>query len=285
VTRDIELGSGVKLALVLVPAGEFVMGDPSGDADERPLARVRIERPFWIGRTEITNRQYNVYDPAHDSRYIDQHWKDHTTPGYPANKPEQPVIRVSWQDAMAFCHWLSEKAGEPVTLPAEAEWEWACRAGSDQPYFYGDLDADFSKVANMGDASLKRMAVRGVNPKPLAKPSANDAYLPMDARFNDGQMLACEVGKYQPNAWGLHDMHGNVAEWTLSAYRPYPYRDGDGRNDGKPEGLKVIRGGSWRDRPTRCRSAFRLGYHPWQPVFNVGFRVVLRAGGRKVAAR
>ncbi len=285
VRRDIELGSGVKMTLVLVPAGEFVMGDPNGCSDERPLARVRIERPFWIGRTEITNRQYNVFDPAHDSRYIDQHWKDHTTPGYPANKPEQPVIRVSWQDAVAFCRWLGEKAGETVSLPTEAEWEWACRAGSDQPLFYGDLDADFSKVANMGDASLKRMAVRGVNPKPLAKPSANDAYLPMEPRFNDGEMLACEVGKYQPNAWGLHDMHGNVAEWTLSAYRPYPYRDGDGRNDGKPEGLKVVRGGSWRDRPMRCRSAFRLGYHPWQPVFNVGFRVVLRVGGRKVAAR
>ncbi len=284
-TRAIELGSGVTMTLVLVPAGEFDMGDPRGDGDERPLSRVRIDEPFWIGRTEITNRQYSVFDPAHDSRYIDQHWKDHTTPGYPANKPEQPAIRVSWQRAVAFCRWLSKKTGKPFALPTEAEWEYACRAGSAKPFFFGGAGADYAKVANMGDVSLRRMAVRGVNPKPLANPSANDAYLPMDAAVNDGQTIVCEVGKYLPNAWGLHDMHGNVAEWTLSAYQPYPYRADDGRNQATADGLKVARGGSWRERAMRCRAAFRLGYHPWQPAYNVGFRVVCPARSRKVAAR
>jgi formylglycine-generating enzyme required for sulfatase activity len=79
-------------------------------------------------------------------------------------------------------------------------------------------------------------------------------------------------------------MHGNVAEWTLSAYRPYPYRDDDGRNQAAPDGLKVVRGGSWRDRPARARSAFRLAYPGWQRVFNVGFRVVCPADGSLAAA-
>ena len=285
-SRTVDLGSGVKMTLVLVPAGELVMGDPTGDLDERPLARVRIARPFWLGQTEVTNRQFAAFDPAHDSRFIDQQWKDHTTPGYPANRPEQPVIRVSWQQALAFCGWLGGKLGQTATLPTEAEWEWACRAGTDSALSCGALDADFAKFANMGDASLRLMAVRGVNPKPVKNANPFDAYLPRADKVNDGQLIACDVGKYQPNAWGLHDMHGNVAEWTLSAFKPYPYAEADGRNKVAPDGEKVVRGGSWRDRPRRCRSAFRLAYPSWQRVFNVGFRVLIPVGGgRSVAAR
>ena len=284
-TRSIDLGSGVKLTLALIPAGEFVMGSDRGALDEAPRARVRIDQPFWMATTEITNLQYRAFDPGHDSRYIDQHWKDHTGPGYPANRPTQPVIRVAWRDAVAFSRWLSEKTGEPFALPTEAQWEYACRAGSDKAFAFGDLGADYGKFANLGDVNLRKMAVRGVNPKPLANPSANDAYLPMDAQVNDGQMIVADVAKYQPNAWGLHDMHGNVAEWTLSTFKPYPYRADDGRNEATLKGLKVARGGSWRDRAQRGRAAYRLGYSSWQPVFNVGFRVIAPATGRKVAAR
>jgi len=293
-TRTIDLDGGGKLELVLIPAGEFVMGDPNGEPDEQPLSRVRIEKPFWLGRTEITNAQYRYFDPAHDSRYIDQHWKDHTTPGYPANAPDQPVIRVSWRDAMAFCDWLSRKSGLKITLPTEAQWEWACRAGTATPLSYGGLDDDFSKWGNLGDLSLRKMAVSGVNPQPIANPSPYQDFLPKEARFNDGQMISCAVGKFQPNPWGLLDMHGNVAEWTLSAYKPYPYRDDDGRNDaprdlksgiGNLESqmatLRVARGGSWYDRPKRCRSAFRLAYYDWQGVYNVGFRIACPADGPK----
>ncbi|MBM4040465.1 MAG: formylglycine-generating enzyme family protein, partial [Planctomycetes bacterium] len=285
-TRAVDLGGGARIELALVPAGEFVMGSLDGEADEQPPARVKIERPFWLARTETTNAQFRYFDPAHDSRFIDQHWKDHTTPGYPANGPDQPAIRVSWQRAMAFCDWLSQKTGEKFALPTEAQWEWACRAGTATPLSYGGLDADFSKHGNLADASLRKMAVSGVNPQPIANPSPFQDFLPKEPRFNDGQMLACAVGKYQPNPWGLLDMHGNVAEWTLSEYRPYPYRDDVGRN-GVPAGLKsaignrqseiatlrVARGGSWFDRPKRSRSAFRLAYHSWQGVYNVGFRV------------
>ena len=95
-----------------------------------------------------------------------------------------------------------------------------------------------------------------------------------DERFDDGAKIMREVGEYQPNAWGLHDLHGNVWEWTRSAYRAYPYAEDDGRNDpGGSSEKRVVRGGSWRDRPKRCTSSFRISYPPYQCVYNVGFRV------------
>ena len=97
---------------------------------------------------------------------------------------------------------------------------------------------------------------------------------PADARYDDRSRVSAPVGSFQPNPWGLYDMHGNVAEWTRSAYQPYPYDAHDGRNDDTSGGRKVVRGGSWYDRPLRCRSGFRLDYLADQPVFDVGFRVV-----------
>ena len=90
--------------------------------------------------------------------------------------------------------------------------------------------------------------------------------------------MTVDIGSYLPNAWGLHDMHGNVWEWTRTSYQPYPYRGDDGRNSGSLDEGKVVRGGSWRDRPKRCRSAFRLSYRTYQVVHNVGFRVVCEVG-------
>jgi formylglycine-generating enzyme required for sulfatase activity len=97
-----------------------------------------------------------------------------------------------------------------------------------------------------------------------------------DVRFDDGAPVTAPVGSYRPNAWGLHDMHGNAAEWTRTTYKPYPYREGDGRNEGTAKGPKVVRGGSFFDRPRRCRSALRRDYVPWQRVFDAGFRVVCK---------
>ncbi|MGD0900578.1 MAG: SUMF1/EgtB/PvdO family nonheme iron enzyme, partial [Thermoguttaceae bacterium] len=101
---------------------------------------------------------------------------------------------------------------------------------------------------------------------------------PKIAAVDDGACVTAPVGKYVPNAWGLHDMHGNAAEWTRSRYRPYPYRDDGGRNDTAAETERVVRGGSFQDRPHRARSAFRLAYPAWSGVFNVGFRVVCEVG-------
>jgi formylglycine-generating enzyme required for sulfatase activity len=177
---------------------------------------------------------------------------------------------------MAFCDWLSKETGYDCTLPTEAQWEWACRAGTDTPFFYGDFDTDFAPFANLADVSTRKLAVTGVDPKPIANPNQYLDYLPKESRFDDGQRVMSDVGLRAPNPWGLHDMHGNVCEWTLSDYRPYPYRAGDGRNRGDDSVSKVVRGGSWRDRPKLARSAWRQDYRPYQPVYNVGFRVVVQ---------
>lgn len=220
--------------------------------------------------TEITNALYNQFDPSHDSRYIDQWSKDHTHPGYPANKPDQPVIRINWNKANEFCQWLSQKTGKKFRLPTEAEWEWACRAGSTTPMWYGNTDINFSKLENMADMQTKKFVVRGVNPQPVNNPPAHEAFIPRAEGVDDGNMIAESVGAYQANPWGLFDMHGSVSEWTASDYRPYPYVDTP--ND--PTLRKVARGGSWRDRPEWSRSGIRRAYEAWQPVYNVGIRVV-----------
>ncbi|MBI2949006.1 MAG: SUMF1/EgtB/PvdO family nonheme iron enzyme [Verrucomicrobia bacterium] len=276
--RAIDLGNGVTLSLVKIPAGTFVMGDSAGEVDEQPLAPVRIEQPFWMSVHEVSNEQFARFDSSHDSRF------EHRSSwifseeylGWPLNRPRQPVVRVSWQEAMAFCRWLSGQLGENVTLPTEAQWEYACRAGTATPLFYGGLDTDFSPFANLGDSNLRKLAAEGWRPK------APDL-VPRDDRFDDRALVTVEAGRYRPNAWGLHDMHGNAAEWTRTVYRPYPYRTGDGRDAIADEGLKVVRGGSWRDRPARCRSAFRLSYPAYQKVFNVGFRVVIESSPEPLA--
>jgi formylglycine-generating enzyme required for sulfatase activity len=196
--------------------------------------------------------------------------------GFYVNGPEQPVVRVSWNQAMAFCQWLSQKTGEAFTLPTEAQWEYACRAGTATPFFYGDEDTDFSPFANFADEKLREFVCHTYKKErePWLHASKYDDWIPKDTRFNDGGFLSDGVGNYQPNAWGLHDMHGNVAEWTRSVYRAYPYDPSDGRNSVTSHGERVVRGGSWRDRPKGCRSAFRLPYRPYQGVYNVGFRVI-----------
>lgn len=277
--RTIDLGNGVVMELTLVPGGSFVMGSADGFGDEKPQAAIHIGQSFWMGAVEVTNAQYQQFDPSHDSGFIDQQNKDHTTPGYSAQAPNDPVIRVSWEEAMAFCRWLSAKAGQPCALPTEAQWEWACRAGSAAAFWYGDMDSDFSGCANLADLSIKRLAVAGINPQPIENPSPFEDFLPKDARFDDGERIVTETGKYKPNPWGLQDMHGNVAEWTRSAYQPYPYDDADGRNTAEAAGKKVVRGGSWFDRPKCARSAYRMAYEPWQRVYNVGFRVIFPVDG------
>ncbi len=282
--RTIELPGGGKLELVWIPPGEFVMGDAGGDAgghsNGRPLGRVRIERPFWMGRLEVTNRQYAAFDPEHDSRVESRFGMQFGVRGFYVNGPDQPVVRISWRQAMAFCRWLSRETSLPVSLPTEAQWEYACRAGTASPFSYGDEETDFSPFANLADATLSEFVCHPYKKdrQPLSNRSKYDDWIPKDDRFNDGGFLSDGVGRYRPNAWGLFDMHGNVWEWTRSAMRPYPYHDDDGRNDPEAAAEKrVVRGGSWRDRPQRARSGFRLAYRPYQPVYNVGFRVVCEA--------
>ena len=270
--RTIDLGGGVKLDLVLIPAGKFVMGSATGHPDEGPPTVVTVDKPFWMGTTEITNAQYNRFDPSHDSRFEHKgSWifsERHL--GWRVNGARQPVVRVSWKEARAFGQWLSKKIGRTADLPTEAQWEYACRAGTNTPLAYGDLDTDFAPFANLADVTIRNLAydTDGRYTADLA---------PRDARFNDKALVTANVGSYTPNAWSLHDMHGNAAEWTRSAYRPGPYKGADGRNNTPAHARRVVRGGSWRDLPKRSRSAFRLSYPSWMRVYNVGFRVVVAA--------
>ncbi|MBN2139216.1 MAG: SUMF1/EgtB/PvdO family nonheme iron enzyme [Sedimentisphaerales bacterium] len=257
-----DLGEGVKLEMVLIPAGEFVMGSAEGYADEYPMSRVRIDKPFYMGKFEVTNSQYSLFDPTHRSGYISVYNKDQSRRGEAADGDLQPVIRVSWEESAAFCDWLSRKTGRKFVLPTEAEWEYACRAGSDTDMNYGGVAADFSRHANLADERTDSLT-----------PHDSPKWIPSIKSVNDGSIVTSNVGRYQANAWGLHDMHGNVCEWTGDAYRPYPYNGGAGQASEK----KVARGGSFYDRPKRARSSFRLGYPQWQRVFNVGFRVVCEA--------
>jgi formylglycine-generating enzyme required for sulfatase activity len=257
---EIELADGITLPLVRIPAGNFIMGS-------QPVS----VGSYWIGSLEITNEQFQLFDPFHDSRVESKHSYQFGVHGYPLNLPEQPVVRVDWNKANAFCRWLSQETGMKFSLPTEDQWEYAARAGTATPFWYGDVDADFGTYANVADARLTGFVT---NPytvdTELANPPHFDDWIPKDSRFNDGQVLVAAPGSYAANPWGLYDVHGNVAEWTRSDYAPALsdsiYAD--------PGTDKVVRGGSWYDRPYRCTSSYRLRYAPYHAMFNVGFRVV-----------
>lgn len=272
--KSIELAPGIVMNFVRIPAGKFVMGSNKGHSDYSPANRQEVKKAFWMTEIEVSNEQFRTLFPDHNSRFINQLWKDHVHQGYPANRPEQPAIRVSWEEAMSFCEKLSEKTGLKVTLPTEVQWEWACRAGNESEFWYGDMNTDFAPYENMADRQLNKLAVRGVDPQPM---SPNDAwykyytYQPKNKEVDDGNMLMVKGGGYQPNPWGLCDMQGNVAEWTRSDYLPYPYNE-------KAQGSeveKVVRGGSWIDHPKTATAYYRKSYLPWQKVHNVGFRVII----------
>ncbi len=261
ITRTIDLGNGARLALVLAPAGEYLMAGK----------RVRVDKAFWVGTCEVSNEQYAAFDPAHDSTVESKDHYQFGIHGYPLNDPKQPVVRVAQLQAAAFCEWLSKRTGLAFSLPTEEQWEYAARAGAATPFFFGPADADFSKFANMADAKLREFAS---NPykvyAPLPRATKYDDYIPKDTRFNDGGIVTMPIGSYKPNAWGLHDVHGNVWEWTRTLR----------------SGRAVACGGSWRDRPYRCTVSFRITYPPYQRVHDVGFRVVCAVGpaSKKVAA-
>ncbi|HBA31091.1 SUMF1/EgtB/PvdO family nonheme iron enzyme [Parabacteroides goldsteinii] len=272
--KEVEIAPGVKINFVRIPAGEFVMGSYNGESDAYPTAKVKIDKPFWMGEMEITNQQFNVIYPDHDSRFVDQLWKDHVVQGYPANEPNQPVIRVNYNDAMAYCKQLSEKTGLNITLPTEAQWEWACRAGSDSDFWYGDMNTDFGKYENLADKTTLLFAVSGVDPKPMSPNSywyKYYTYLPKEEGVDDGQLIQTGEKVYEANPFGLYNMHGNVSEWTRSDYVPYPYNP----KTKLTSDHKVVRGGSYIERPKFSTAYARKAYYPYQRVFNVGFRVII----------
>jgi formylglycine-generating enzyme required for sulfatase activity len=274
----LDLGDGLSIRLVYIPAGSFVMGSANGALDELPMHEQTVKKGFWMAEGEITNAQMRQFDSAFSSRYEDRHFMQFGQRSFDVNGDELPAVRLSWNQAQQFCRWLSEKTGKKVTLPTEVQWEWACRAEQETPFWFGPAESDFADFANLADVNIAKYAecTHGREFKYLETipldPTPYDAYVPRVDSVNDGAFLATAPKSYKPNPWGLHDMHGNVAEWTRSSYRPYPLNPD---TEKIAEDDKVVRGGSWRDRPHRATSSYRLGYPAFQKVYNVGFRIII----------
>ncbi len=250
VERIVDLGQGVTMKLVRAPSFE---GGPV----------------FWIGACEVTNRQFQLFDPSHDARYYQKRHVRSDDRGLPLNGPNQPAVRVSWDSAMDFCRWLSDRTRMAFTLPTEDQWEHACRAGRVTSLGYGALEDDFSPWANVGDLAFAGLATvekrRAWEKGKAPQITGGVEHLAMEGAAlarsdaSDGAVVTADVGSYRPNPWGLHDMHGNAAEWTQTACGTDHW---------------IVKGGSFYDPPRFCRSDLRVAYPAWQRVFNVGFRVV-----------
>ena len=263
-TKTLVLDAGTSMTFRRIPAGAYIMGSTNGCPDEVPRV-VRIDRPFWLSEMEVDNAQYHAFDPAHDSRSQDQWGFDQVMPGHVGNHRRQPVVRVSRDEAAAFCAWLGRTCGVKAALPSEEQWEWAARAGTATPFPWGGLDDDFGKYANFADKSTRWMysAWDGAASIQRRRPYKPDMNYPLrDDRFEDDWFTLNFTGRARCNPWGLYDMHGNAAEWTSST---------------APDGRAIVRGGSFASRPKDATSSFKAYYLPWQKVYDVGFRVMLDA--------
>jgi len=234
------------MSFVLVPPGRFVMGSPAdepGRAADETLHRVVLPRGFWLGRTEVTRAQWERVMGAGERH------PEKPNPFRTAD-PRCPVVSVSHDDVREFLRRLETmNPGQRFRLPSEAEWEYACRAGSATSFSVGNQLTDAQ--ANV-DA---RIAHAGAAPgKWRARPVA--------------------VGSYAPNAWGLYDMHGNAWEWTADDYAPYAAGPATDPHASARGAGKVIRGGSWAFPAARARSAARQAHAPGDWGYSVGFRVV-----------
>jgi formylglycine-generating enzyme required for sulfatase activity len=277
-----EFTNTIGMKFSVVPNGEFLMGsDDSEDEvenDEKPQHRVRITKPFYMGTFEVTCNQFRKFvdaekyltDPERDEGGSGYNWqledfeKDKPlytwrNPGWPQTDAN-PVVNVTWNDAQAFCAWLSKLEGKTYRLPTEAEWEHACRAGTKTRYHHGDDPQGLAAFANFYDVTLA---------------DALDRKKSVD--IVDGSVFTSPAGNYKPNAFGLYDMHGNVREWCADWYQAY--EKGDAANPVGPPAAdgagRVIRGGSWWDFPDEVRSAYRSWGGTRLRNHYTGFRVVL----------
>ncbi len=294
-----QITNSIGMKLVLIPAGEFMMGsrESAADtatffnktygvdflkasfvADEHPQHRVRITRPFYLGIHHVTRGQFRrfVEDTGYktdaekgakngalgwdsdknnfdlDKRYF---W---LYPGF-AQTDEHPVVSVSWNDAMAFCKWLTRKEGKSYRLPTEAQWEYACRAGTTSRYYNGDDPEALAKVGNVADATAKAKI-----------PSLKNA-----SKSSDGYVFTAPAGSFRPNAFGLYDMHGNAWEWCADWYgeKYYAVSPKDNPTGPRSGARRVARGGCWAGGPFAARSGRRDSGPPGFARSDIGFRV------------
>jgi formylglycine-generating enzyme required for sulfatase activity len=274
-----RITNSLRMNVLLIPPGKFLMGSPKGEIDrldEELQHEVVITQPFYLGQQEVTVGQFKAF--VKDANHLTDAEKDgkggRAFDGKEfVQKPEftwknlhftqadnHPVVVVSWNDAVAFCAWLSKKEGRTYRLPTEAEWEYACRGGTKTRFSNGDKDDDLKAMANIADASLK----------------AKWADATWAVNWEDGFPFTAPGGKFQVNGFGLFDMHGNVWEWCSDWYREdyygtSPRIDPQGPASGKE---RVARGGAWSTQPKFCRCAYRDWHEPDYRSDCVGFRVV-----------
>lgn len=246
--------------MVVVPAGEFVMGSSlaeSGHTDEKPQHTVRFAQPFAVGKFEITFEQWDACTAAGRCPAA-------ADDGF--GRGRYPAINVSWTDARAYAAWLSETTGRSYRLLSEAEFEYAARAGTQTPWFWGEAP----------DSWGSRQACAYANTHDEAGKDMHMMYVWSHHQCNDGYGENAPTGKYKPNGFGLHDMLGNVREWVEDCHQTgYEGAPADGSvrpHQGACE-KRVVRGGAWVDGPSTSRSAYRYAEAESFRNYQVGFRV------------
>ena len=241
------------MEFVAVKGGCFQMGDTFGDgqSDEKPVHEVCVS-DFSMGKYEVTNGQYRKFKRGHDSGNYE---------GNSLNGDNQPVINVSWEDAVAYARWLSTQSQRTYRLPTEAEWEYASRGGTTGRNYWGNGKDDACGYANVHDLSSKR---------------AFSAFTWENHNCDDRNKVAAPSGSYKPNAFGLYDMMGNVWEWCSDWYDGGYYGKSSRDNPQGPTtgSSRVFRGGSWRDDPVDVRASGRGDDAPGGRDDALGFRLV-----------
>lgn len=292
--EEVAVAAGIPAALVsrggirmmLIPPGSFRMGSPPDEPGRKPdedLHEVTLSRAFYLGSCEITVGQFRRFveatgyvtevekrggGNAHTERAVwshtpGTHWRN---PGYVGEYRQEdlhPVVHVSHLDALAYCRWLQETAPESgwvYGLPTEAEWEWACRAGSGARYWWGPEVDTTGGIVNAGDRSLKRML-----------PDWPRQIMPMD----DGHAFVAPIGGYRANGFHLWDMLGNVWEFCSTRHGAYPREPSTDPGDLGTQESYDVRGGGWSNEPADLRCAARNADPPKFGHSNLGFRVAL----------
>lgn len=232
----LDLGSGVTMEMVLIHPGEFIMGSKK----ERPPHRVTITKPFYLGRTEVTQAQWRaVMGTTLRQQAAKTNWFGKVA----AQGSEYPMHYLSWFDCREFCRKLAQRTGRTIRFPTEAEWEYACRAGTSSTFCFGDTDRQLGNYGwYAGNSGQERASAH-----PVARKKANP--------------------------WGLYDMHGNVREWCSDWFGHYESKaqiDPAGPTTGTH---RVLRDGSWMDDASGCRSSWRILNSPETRFLNFGFRV------------
>jgi formylglycine-generating enzyme required for sulfatase activity len=249
--KDINIT--IPLDMMLIPGGTFRMGSPEEELDRResesPEHLVTVPT-FFMGRYPVTQAQYQVMMGKNPSHFKGQ---------------DRPVETVSWQDATAFCDRLAKQSDRPYRLPTEAEWEYACRAGTTTPFHFGEtITTDLANYRGTEDLDGEWLGSYGRGPKGIYRQKTTP------------------VGSFPPNAFGLYDMHGNVWEWCQDHWHEnYKNAPTDGsawiNSEASKNAGRLLRGGSWIYNPRNCRAASRLNNDAGERYNDSGFRVVCSA--------